>query len=151
MRRASKYNVSNNKEQRTYDGIVFDSAVEMKYYAEVILPGVKTGEIKSFNRQVKYTLQPGFRRNGKKILPIEYVADFVINYANGNTIVVDTKGCPDSVAKLKRKLFWYVLPDIDYRWICYSRIDGGFVDYETVEKGRKQRKKEKKEKQNGSK
>lgn len=52
-------------------------------------------------------LQPKYTHNGKTVLPIIYVADFYMEYADGHIEVVDTKGCPDSVAKLKRKLFWY--------------------------------------------
>lgn len=59
---------------------------------------------------------------------------------------------PDNVALLKRKLFWFKYPEIDYQWICYSKIDsqskddGGWVSYDTVKKGRTERKKQKKNK-----
>ena len=65
-----------------------------------------------------------------------------LSYANnGEEIVIDIKGCPDSEAKLKRKMFWYVYPNIKYDWIGYSKIDGGWVLYETILQGRKSRKK----------
>ena len=57
MNRESKFNVGKDKADRTFDGIVFDSTVEMKYYAEVILPGVESGDIVQFERQKKYILQ----------------------------------------------------------------------------------------------
>ena len=47
----SKYNVSSNKAKRSYDGIVFASELEMKYYRDVVLPAYNAGEI------VKYELQ----------------------------------------------------------------------------------------------
>ena len=146
MVQRSKFNVSSRKDDRTYDGIVFDSAVEMKYYRDVILPNVASGNITNYERQKKYILQPSFTHGGKKVQPIEYKADFYIEYKNGTKIVVDIKGCPDAIAKLKRKIFWFIYPEIDYVWIGYSRIDGGFVTYETIQHGRKQRKKNKKEK-----
>ena len=50
--------------------------------------------------------------------PIKYIADFFIVYADGREEVIDTKGKADSVALLKRKLFWYHYPTVDYKWIC---------------------------------
>ena len=55
----------------------------------------------------------------------------------------------DSVAKLKRKLFWYVYPDIDYKWVCWSKVDGGWCDYDIVTKNRQNRKKVKRENVDG--
>ena len=98
--------------------------------------------------QKKYILQPKFHNGKKTVQPIVYVADFFIEYSDGTVEVIDTKGCPDSVAKIKRKMFWYLYPDITYKWICYSKIDGteengGWCDYEYVQEQRKKRKKEK--------
>ena len=123
-------NVSKNKSKRIYDNVVFDSAVEMKYYVDVILPGVANGEITFYERQKKYILQPSFVRDGKRVLPIEYKADFYVEYSDGTTKVIDIKGCPDAGAILKRKMFWYVYPDLDYVWLCYSAIDGGWCTYD---------------------
>lgn len=144
----SKFNVDKDKEQRTYDGIVFDSKLEMRFYRDVVLPQKRSGKIKQFELQKKYILQPEFRHDGKAVQPITYVADFYLEFADGHIEVIDTKGCPDSVAKLKRKMFWYIFPDIIYRWICYSKIDGnednqGWCDYEYVQHQRKLRKKNK--------
>lgn len=137
---ASKYNVG-NKDKRTYDGIVFDSILEMRYYRDVLLPKVESGEVVSYELQKPYELQPKFKHNGKTILPIKYIADFFIVYADGHEEVIDTKGKPDNVALLKRKLFWYHYPDVDYRWVCYSAIDGGWCDYEYVKLQKSKRKK----------
>lgn len=137
---ASKYNVG-NKDKRTYDGIVFDSILEMRYYRDVLLPKVESGEVVSYELQKPYELQPKFKHNGKTVLPIKYIADFFIVYADGHEEVIDTKGEPDNVALLKRKLFWYHYPDVDYRWVCYSAIDGGWCDYEYVKLQKSKRKK----------
>lgn len=139
----SKFNVDKDREKRSCDGIVFDSQLEMRYYRDVLRPGVESGTIKKYELQKKYVLQPKFSRNGKTVLPITYVADFYIEYADGRVVVIDTKGCPDSVAKLKRKLFWYCFPDVDYRWITYVKKYGGWMDYEIVQSLRKEAKKKK--------
>jgi hypothetical protein len=139
----SKFNVDKDTSKRTYNGIIFDSALEMKYYRDVLLPGVESGEIIKYELQKSYELQPKFKHENKTVQPIKYVADFFIVYKDGHEEVIDTKGCPDSVAILKRKMFWYIYPGIDYKWICYSKIDGGWCDYEFVKKKRAERKKEK--------
>ena len=137
----SKYNVDSDKDKRTYDGIVFDSVVEMKYYRDVILPCVGSGKIKLVELQKQFVLQPKFIHEGKNVLAITYVADFYIEYNDGKCEVIDVKGMPDSVAKIKRKMFWYVYPEITYRWVSYSKIDGGWVEYEYLVEQRKKRKK----------
>ena len=147
MNRESKFNVGKDKADRTFDGIVFDSTVEMRYYAEVVLPGVEDGSILKFERQKKYILQPSYTHCGKKVQPIEYKADFYVVYADGREQVIDIKGCPDAVAKLKRKLFWYVCPNIEYVWIGYSKIDGGWTTYERKKKIKQAKAKEKKDEQ----
>ena len=141
----SKYNVDKDTAKRTYNNIVFDSVLEMKYYRDVILPNVESGLIKYYELQQEYELQPKFTHNGKTVLPIKYVADFYIEYTDGHKEVIDTKGLPDSVALLKRKMYWYHYPDVDYKWITYVKKYGGWLDYDTVKKLRSQEKKNKKE------
>ncbi len=145
----TKFNVNKDKEKRTYNNIVFDSTLEMRYYRDVILPKMESGDVVDCKLQVPYQLQEKFKHDNKTVLPIIYVADFVVTYKNGHITVIDTKGMPDSVALLKRKLFWYKYPDVDYQWISYSKCDGGFVSYEIVKQGRKQRKKDKQSKLKG--
>ena len=141
----SKYNIDKDTTKRTYNNIVFDSVLEMKYYRDVILPNVESGLIKYYELQKEYELQPKFTHNGKTVLPIKYVADFYIEYTDGHKEVIDTKGLPDSVALLKRKMYWYHYPDVDYKWITYVKKYGGWLDYDTVKKLRSQEKKNKKE------
>lgn len=141
----TKFNVDKDKEKRTCNDIVFDSVLEMKYYRDVVLPKVESGEIKYFELQKKYILQEGFEHNGKRVLPIIYIADFYIEYSNGKSVVIDIKGCPDTTAKIKRKLFWYRYPDIDYQWITYVKKFGGWGNYDEYNKLRKQIKREQKE------
>ena len=141
----SKYNIDKDTTKRTYNNIVFDSVLEMKYYRDVILPNVESGLIKYYELQKEYELQPKFTHNGKTVLPIKYVADFYIEYTDGHKEVIDTKGLPDSVALLKRKMYWYHYPDVDYKWITYVKKYGGWLDYDTVKKLCSQEKMHKKE------
>lgn len=123
----------------------------MLYYRDVVLPGVASGIIKKYELQKPYLLQDEFQYKGKRYGKIEYVADFLIIYSDGTKNVIDTKGFPDSVAKLKRKLFLFAYPDIDYQWVGYSKIDGGWLPYEEIVLRRKERKKEKEKQKNGGK
>lgn len=133
----TKYNVAKDISNRTYKGIVYDSAMEMRYFRDVIEPLVASGYIKHYERQKKYVLQDSFKHNNNTILAIVYVADYYIEYENGYKEVIDIKGMPDSVAKLKRKLFWSKYPDIEYKWITYNKSHGGWVDYDELQKTRR--------------
>lgn len=139
--RRSKFNVEKSTERRTWDGIVFDSEMEMKFYRDVILPAYATNDIKKFELQKPYELQPEFLYNDKKERSINYVADFYIECSDGKSIVIDIKGHADSVARLKRKMFHFKYPDVDYRWVAYSKIDGGWIDWDVLQKNRSERKK----------
>jgi len=141
----SKYNVSSEKDQRMCDDIVFDSQVEMRFYRDFVIPKFNNGEITHYELQKPYVLQPPFSHNGSKIKPITYVADFYIEWADGSSEVIDIKGFPDSVSKIKRKMMWYMYPDVKFNWYTYSKIDGGFCTYEYVSQQRKIRKRKRKE------
>ena len=136
----TKYNVDKETVKRTFDGIVFDSRLEMQFYRDMVLPKFESGEIKHYELQKVFILQPGFRRDGKSILPIKYVADFYLKYADGRVEVVDTKGMPDTAANLKRKMMWYHYPDLDYKWMSYTKATG-WVTYDELKKIRSERKK----------
>lgn len=146
MAERSKYNVAKAKDKRTYDNIVFDSEVEMRFYRDFLLPRYESKEIVRYELQKPYTLVPAFEYQDAKVRPVLYVADFYIEWADGTCEAIDVKGFPDSVAKLKRKMMWYLYPDLKFTWYVYSKIDGGFCTYEYVQKQRKKRKKEKNKK-----
>ena len=146
----SKYNVSKDTAKRTFDGIVFASQMEMQYYRDVVLPLSRSGEIVHYELQKKYELQPKFVHDDRMIRPITYVADFFIEYADGRTVVVDTKGCADAKARIKRKMFWYVYPDIEYKWITHVKKYGGWVDYDYLNKIRRAEKAHKAKKEEGT-
>lgn len=140
----NKFNIEKDKSKRTFNNITFASKLEMNYYKDVILPNVESKQISYFELQKKYELQPSFQLNGKIIKAITYVADFYVEYSNGEIEVIDTKGFPDNTAKLKRKLFWYKYPNIKYSWISYSKMDGGWILYEELKKKREERRKQRK-------
>lgn len=148
LMRETKFNVNKDIEKRTYDGVTFDSVLEMKYYRDYVCPKEESGEIKKCEMQIPYELQPNFKHDNKTVKAITYVADFVLEYADGHTEVIDVKGCPDTTALLKRKLFWFRYPDVAYRWMSYSGVDGGWIDYDDLKKARNERKKMKNEKEN---
>ena len=56
--RESKFNVNKDTLKRTYDGIVFDSVLEMKYYRDVLCPLVESGDVVHHELQKPYELQP---------------------------------------------------------------------------------------------
>ena len=88
-----------------------------------------------------------FIRDRFKVQPIKYVADFFIVYKDGREEVIDTKGYAYTTAIIKRKMFWYHYPDVEYKWITYSAMDGGWTDYEVVKKRRATARLEKKHKE----
>lgn len=144
----TKYNVDKGVEGRTCNGITFDSAVEMRFYRDVVLPGIEAGDITHYELQKPYELQPKFKHNETTVRAIVYVADFYLEYSDGRKEVIDIKGFPDSIAKLKRKMFWYTYPDLTYRWLSYVKKYGGWVEYEERERLKKIDKTNKKNKEN---
>lgn len=102
----SKY----HSRKTTIDGITFDSKKEAEYYCQlqILLNG---RAIKGFRRQVRYELQEGYTRNGAKVRPIYYVADFVVEYKD-HTEVVDVKGIRTEIYKLKKKILLKKYPEM---------------------------------------
>ena len=117
----------------------------MKFYRDVLCPAVESGDVISYELQKPYELQPKFEHDGKNVRAITYVADFYIVDNSGHEYVIDTKGCPDNTALLKRKLFWYHYPIVDYRWVTYVKKFGGWINYDKCKQLRKDEKIKKKE------
>ena len=91
-----------------FDGIEFDSKKEMNRYAELkILERAK--EIKNLQTQVKFTLIPAQRINGKVVeRECSYIADFVYHENDGTVVVEDTKGFKTKDYIIKKKLMLWV-------------------------------------------
>lgn len=90
----------------------FDSLKEAKRYKELKILE-KANEITELRLQVKFELQPSFKKDNKTYRKIEYIADFTY-YDNklNKYIVEDTKGYKTDVYKLKKKLFEYKYPHL---------------------------------------
>jgi len=142
----TKFNVDISKEakeKRTINGFTFDSDDEADYFEEIIL----TDEtITSYIVHPKYILQESFEKYGRKFYKVEYEADFEITRGFKIT-AIDVKGSPTETAILKRKLFDKRYPHIVLEWVAYSKMDGGWVDYDKLQKLRAERRKAKKKAQ----
>lgn len=95
------------------DGIKFDSQKEGSHYQELKLLE-KRGIIKNLKLQTRFELQPSYKKNGKTIRAINYIADFTY-FLNGKLIVEDTKGFRTEVYKLKKKIFEYKYPELEIK------------------------------------
>ena len=121
------------------DGFKFDSKLEGEYYKKLKNDKLN-GLIKDFELQPEYLLQPKFKdKKGCTIRAIFLKADFVVTLNDGSEVVVDIKGYPTPVAKLKRKLFLKKYPAKEIVWIFWSNLDVGWIEYSQLEKNRKKR------------
>jgi hypothetical protein len=133
----SKYNAKRVE----IDGIKFDSELEARYYTEVLKPMQTELGIKVIIHP-SYELQEQFKKHNKTYGKVMYEADFEI-VIDGIKTVIDIKGMATETAKLKRKLFIHKY-DTPLNWICWSKIDGGWVSYDDLQVARRLRKKAKK-------
>lgn len=100
------------KEERTMDGIVFDSKWEMRVYKYLKDNFGK----RAFTLQPAFLLQEGFTSvEGEKCRPIQYKGDFIFGPKRKSAdspltakhVVIDAKGMKDPIFKMKRKMFLY--------------------------------------------
>lgn len=84
-----------------YNGRMFDSKLEAGH-AATLDQMRKAKDRKDKVTNVEYQVRYRITVNGLKIC--DYIADFVVTYADGRTEVVDAKGVLTDVYKLKRKL-----------------------------------------------
>ena len=131
----SKYNAKKVE----YKGIVFDSTVECDYYQ--YLERNLGDEYDRIDLQPRYELIPKFDNQRKT----EYIADFALWKDNKLLEVIDVKGMPTEVAKLKAKIFRDKYPNIKLTWICkapqYTGLE--WIEYDELIKVRRKRKREK--------
>lgn len=100
------------------DGLVFASRKEARRYDELKLLEY-AGVISELECQPRYELQPAFKRNGKTERAIVYVGDFAYT-EDGTRVVEDVKGgkaTRTAAFEIKRKLFLYKFPEIEFRVI----------------------------------
>lgn len=99
-----------NARKTVVDGITFDSKAEAARYCELKLLE-RQGIIEDLRLQPRFRLQDGFTASdGKKIRPLDYVADF--SYTDGaKKVVEDVKGVKTDAYKIKKKLFLKKYPE----------------------------------------
>jgi len=104
----SKY----NSKKVEYKGFVFDSKIECDFYQHLERNLGK--EYDHIELQPRYELIPKFDNQRKT----EYIADFALWKDNTLLEVIDVKGMPTEVAKLKAKIFRYQNREVPLTWIC---------------------------------
>lgn len=131
----ARYNKYHNKKIEKYNQI-WDSEMELDFYEGQCLPNLENGTWIRVETQKVFVLQEAFVQQGKKIQPIKYIADFFITAANGEQIVVDTKGIPPTADfKLKWKMLRFKFPQYTYRCLKGSGRDKrrGIMHYQKWE------------------
>lgn len=136
----TKYNAKSVIE----DDIKFSSKMEKDYYL-YLKQQKQQGKIKDFSLQPSFELQPKFEKMDKKYRPIAYVADFKVIHNDDSIEIIDVKGFTNQVFNLKEKMYHYH-HKYPLTLITYSKIDGGWIDLDTLSKNRKERKKNKNKK-----
>lgn len=128
-----------NTKSKVIDWIKFDSTLEANYY-EYLKVQKQKKIVKSFTLQPIFTLFKSSKELGLRAMT--YVADFLIEYPDGRTEVIDTKWMATEASKLKRKLYIFIYKnDPPLKWIC--KYAGEWVDYFENNKRRNASKKEK--------
>ena len=121
------------------DGITFDSKDESKYYESLKIRKYR-GEIENFELQPKFTLIPGFKKDGKTYRAMTYTPDFTIYHNDGSVEYVDVKGMTTQQGELRIKLFNYFFRDLKLSIVARNIKYGdeyGFIDYYELQKIRK--------------
>ncbi len=91
------------KEQRTYNGVIYQSKAESTYAGMLDLL-VKAGSIASWRRQVRFPIEIN------KTVVCDVVVDFQVVYPDGKTALIEVKGHCTEVYTLKAKLFAAAYP-----------------------------------------
>lgn len=122
------------KKKRTYnkfgnlktvvDGITFDSRMEARYY-EYINAHKTELDIKEIELQPAFVLQSNYKKYGKTIRAIKYIADFKITYNDDRVEIIDVKGKQTADFKLKRKLFDFKYPDLPLKCVTAGKKNEG--------------------------
>jgi len=130
----SKY----NSKKVEYKGVTFDSKVECDYYQ--YLERNLGEEYDYIELQPRYELIPKVNKQRKT----EYIADFALFKDDVLVEVIDVKGMPTEVAKLKAKIFRDKYPNIKLTWICkapkYTGLE--WIEYDELIRVRRKRKRE---------
>lgn len=129
--------------KKEIDGIKFDSTMEADYY-EYLKAEKEAGRIKEFSLQPKFPLQEAFKKYGRTIRAMMYIADFKVKYADGTELIIDVKGRETADFKLKRKLFDYKYIDLSLKLVIWDKRNSMWADYDEFQKAERLRKKKNK-------
>jgi anaerobic selenocysteine-containing dehydrogenase len=127
-----------NARRTEIDHIAFDSKIEGEYY-RYLKQQQEDGKIKEFELQPIFTLQEGFRKNGKYYRPILYIADFKVYDNDGTVQIIDVKGYETADFKIKRKLFEKKYP-FTLVLVKYVKKYGGWITVDEWKKLKKVKK-----------
>lgn len=120
----------------------FDSKLEAEYYNRLLMMQAQW-DIDEIKVHPRYLLQDAFiTADGKKVMKVEYIADFEVLYINGVRHVVDIKWMATETALLKRKLFMWKYRNMILNWLV--KYSWEWVDYRDNEKRKRDNKKSKK-------
>ena len=127
MNKLDKYYQKENKyhnQKTVVDGIKFDSKLEATRYCQLKILQ-RAGEIKALQIQVPYVLIPGYIKNGKKVRPLKYLADFTYYDCKKEKLIIeDVKSTTTKTKeyKIKKKLFEWRFPDLEITEITKEDI-----------------------------
>jgi hypothetical protein len=125
----NKYRVS-NKADRTLDGIVFASKLEMNRYSFLKMME-SAGKISKLQRQFHFTLVEKFSCQGIKYRAVVYKADFSYDNSNRQWIIEDAKGFETPEYKIKRAM----LLSKPHDFLFYEIKDANEIGGIEIEKG----------------
>lgn len=99
------------------NGEKFDSSKELRRWKELCMME-KSGVISDLQRQVRFILQEGFiDKEGNKVRPISYIADYTYVDKRGNKYIEDCKSVATKkieVYRLKKKMVLYKYPEYKF-------------------------------------
>ena len=121
----NKYGVS-NKAERTMDGIIFDSKLEMNRYAYLKMLESR-GIITNLQRQFTFELVPKFECQGIKYRCVSYKADFSYDNKKGEWIIEDAKGTVTPEYRTKRAILLSSKHDFIFFEIKDANDIGGVI------------------------
>lgn len=134
--------------------IVFDSVMEGMFYAYLLTVMRKKTPvrwsdndthdgriIRSFERQSVYNLLPAFKHeaSGKKVLKMDYKADFDITFTDGTQMTIDVKGKKTPEFRIKEKLFFYEYPEREFICVQFDKTANAWRNLDDIERDKRAR------------